>query len=476
MGPARKVTALLPPRRAVCRPPFLAPSLALATLVLTTSAAASPNTPDILPNPTTGSPAPIAAPIVVNLTGEPAPDYVTSRYEPAGFPLIGGNSDIGFQFGAAGTLTRFEGGARPYAWNMDLVLDTSVKGGGGTGLGFAQQNYVWNWDIPDLAGGRVRLNPLIYYQRTVDQGYFSLGNASNGNKGANASPRFFQYLDSELRARQLARISLGPRGYDLVLIGTFRAEAPQAYPGTQLAADALRKNSDGTPFIRGIAAQGSSELGIAMLGGGMIYDTRDNEIFTHSGAFHQIGVKAVQGLPSDANVQYGAAGANFSWMVPLFHRSVVFATRLALDLEFGNVPFYDLFTGGPFQTYDMPGGPSGIRGVPSGRYLGRIKALGNAEFRSLPIGFHLFNQSFRVGGDVFFDTGRIWLDYTFRSPLDGSGSIKNGFGLKYGTGAGIYALWGQAALFRVEVAYSPDQVAENPGFPVGIYVEEGTMF
>jgi hypothetical protein len=26
------------------------------------------------------------------------------------------------------------------------------------------------------------------------------------------------------------------------------------------------------------------------------------------------------------------------------------------------------------------------------------------------------------------------------------------------------------------VAYSPDQVAENPGFPVGIYVEEGTMF
>jgi outer membrane protein assembly factor BamA len=208
-----------------------------------------------------------------------------------------------------------------------------------------------------------------------------------------------------------------------------------------------------------------------MVGGGLIYDTRDNEVFTHSGAFHQIGVRAVQGLPYDAGVQYGAAGANFSWYVPLFHRAAIFATRLAVDLEFGNVPFYDLFTGGPFQTYDMPGGPSGIRGVPSGRYLGRIKALGNAELRSLPIGFHLFGQSFRLGGDVFFDTGRIWLDYTFRSPLDGSG-----LGLKYGAGAGLYALWGQAALFRVEAAYSPDQVSENPGFPIGIYVEEGTMF
>jgi len=119
----------------------------------------------------------------------------------------------------------------------------------------------------------------------------------------------------------------------------------------------------------------------------------------------------------------------------------------------------------------MPGGPSGIRGVPSGRYLGRIKAIGNIELRSLPIAFHFLGQSFHLGGDLFFDTGRIWLDYTFKNPLDGTG-----LGLKYGTGAGIYALWGQAALFRVEVAYSPDQVAENPGFPVGIYVEDGLMF
>jgi len=268
----------------------------------------------------------------------------------------------------------------------------------------------------------------------------------------------------------LARIALGPRGYDIVFIATFRAEAPQIYPGSELANDATKKNLDGTPFIRGLSANGSSELGVAMLGGGLIYDTRDDEVFTHSGTFHQVGVRAVQGLPFAADVQYGAFGANFCWYVPLFRRAAIFAARLAIDLEFGNVPFYDLFTGGPFQTYDMPGGPSGIRGVPSGRYLGRVKALGNAELRSLPIGFHLLQQSFRFGGDIFFDTGRIWLDYS-RSSLDGSG-----IGLKYGIGGGIYALWGQAALFRIEAAYSPDQVAENPGFPIGIYVEEGTMF
>jgi hypothetical protein len=410
-----------------------------------------------------------SAPLSLEVNAEPPTDYTTPRYEPAGLPLLGGNSDIGFLFGAALTLTRFDRGSKPYAWNMDLVVNASVKGTG-NGLGFAQQNYVWNWDIPDLLGGSLRLVPYIYYQRTVDQGYFGLGNASSPFRPPN-SPRFFQYLDSEARARQMARIALGHK-YDLVLVGTFRAEDPTAYPGSLLALDAATKAPNGAPLLRGVEpAPSENRLGIGMAGAGMIYDSRDSEVFPRSGSFHQLGVKAVQGLPLNADVEYGGVGGIFSWFIPLFHRSVVLATRIVTDFQFGNVPFYDLFTGGAFQTDDIPGGPNGIRGVPSGRYLGRIKALGNLELRSLPIGFKLFGQSFHMGGDAFFDTGRIWLDYTFRSPLDGTG-----LGLKYGVGGGLYFLWGQAALFRIEVAYSPDQVAENPGFPVGIYVQDGVMF
>ena len=55
--------------------------------------------------------------------------------------------------------------------------------------------------------------------------------------------------------------------------------------------------------------------------------------------------------------------------------------------------------------------------------------------------------------------------------LDGSG-----VGLKYGVGGGVYVLWGQAAMLRIEAAYSPDAVSENPSLPLGIYVEDGTMF
>ena len=58
----------------------------------------------------------------------PDSDYDTHRLEPAGFPLIGGDSDIGFEFGAVGTLTDFGNGIRPYVWNMDLLLAASVEG------------------------------------------------------------------------------------------------------------------------------------------------------------------------------------------------------------------------------------------------------------------------------------------------------------------------------------------------------------
>jgi hypothetical protein len=56
-------------------------------------------------------------------------DYVTPRNELAGFPIVAGNRDIGIELGVAGAITRFEQDARPYLWNMDLVLAMSVKDG-----------------------------------------------------------------------------------------------------------------------------------------------------------------------------------------------------------------------------------------------------------------------------------------------------------------------------------------------------------
>jgi len=392
-------------------------------------------------------------------------DYTTARYEPAGIPLLGGNSDIGFEIGAVGTLSRFANGIKPYAWNMDLVLSASVKEGPG-GPESVQQSFLWSDDIPGLWGGRLRLNPQVSYQHTINVGYFGQGNASTATVPANyggPAGRYFEWVSSVARATVQARLTLsGPWSVTGAL--GYRFEGPGAYADSKLARDAMARNPDGSPVIRGLGS-----LSLPAIVGGGIYDSRDNEIFTRTGAYNQVSVDYVEGLPTNADVRYGEAQILLSAFRSL--GPFVLAGRLVGDFEFGHVPFYDLFMAGPLGQTEAIGGSAAIRGVPIGRYSGEIKVYGNAELRAMFFRFGLLRQKFTIGGDVLFDTGRSWVDYSFKSPADGEG-----LGLKYGAGGGLYVLWGQAAIFRIDVAYSPDAAAENPHFPVGLYVEDGTMF
>jgi hypothetical protein len=385
------------------------------------------------------------------------PDYDTPHYEPAGFPLIGGDSDIGFEFGVVGTLSHFANGVVPYQWNADLVLALSLKSGP-SGSEVTQQSYQWNVDIPGLVGGRVRLNPQLLYYRTVNQLYFGVGNASSARIPAGASLRYFEFDDRQARLRELTRIAIrGP--VDLMIATTYRYEDPHVYTGSQLEHDATAGTARG---VRPMSLFGAAV--------GFVYDTRDNEIFPTRGSYHHVGLRGTFGAPWSAGVGYGGAGARITTYVPLGGLTTL-ALRGTLDLEFGNVPVYDLYTGGVFLTDEMIGGSSSVRGVPDGRYSGLIKVFGNAELRSLFIRFHLVGQQFHLGGNLLLDAGRLWSDYTFHARADGSG-----LGLKWGTGAGAYLQWGQAAVFRVEAAYSPDAASENPSLPLGIYVEDGVMF
>jgi hypothetical protein len=391
-------------------------------------------------------------------------DYWTQRFEPAGFPLIGGDSDIGFEFGAVGTLSYFSGGQKPYRWNMDLLLSASLKQGP-NGAEIAQQNYLWQIDMPGLYGGAMRLNPEVSYNHTINYGYFGLGNASSGvTPNNNGNPgRYHEWIESIAQVRSSARIRIKEPLY-AELAAQYLYVAPQSYTDSLLASDASTVNSNGSQYI-----YGTTPLSLPSLAGGFSYDSRDDEVFPRSGMLHEVGVRFEAGFPTGGDVRYMEAGAILRGYVPL--GPLVLAGRLVANAQVGNVPFYDLFQAGPFDQKEMPGGSAGIRGVPVGRYLGPIKIIGNVELRAMWLKFAVLGQKFTIGNLVFFDTGRVWSDYSFHSPLDGSG-----VGLKYGVGGGIYVLWGQAAMLRIEAGYSPDAVSENPTLPLGIYVEDGTMF
>jgi hypothetical protein len=380
------------------------------------------------------------------------------RHELAGFPIVGGNTDIGVQFGAAATLTRFHDDLTPYLWNIDLLLSASAKSDSG-GLRLVQQSHVLRLDAPHLLGNRLRIDARGSFQRTVDSHYYGIGNATSATPpdAAGGLGRHFQYLQEEARLRVIARVHTGTP-VDVALAGNARYEAPQTYAGSKLEEDTAASN----------AVRGAEPAALIGLAAGIILDTRDTEFVTRRGYFYQFGAGYTVGTSSVAAyantsavlAHYAAIGGPF-----------IFAQRFVSSFEVGRVPFYDQQQGGTFEPQSLLGSESGVRGVPQGRYAGLIKTIANMEIRSTLPRFVLLKQRLRFGTTTFFDAGRVWSDYTLDRLRDGSK-----LGLKYGVGGGVFLQWGEAAIFRVEVAYSPDAVAENPGFPVGIYVADGLMF
>jgi hypothetical protein len=385
------------------------------------------------------------------------------RYELAGFPVLGGNSDIGFQFGAAVTWTRFYDTAFPYLWNIDLLLSASLKDDQ-NGFRMVQQSHVLRLDAPDLFGGKMRLDSRGSFLRTINAGYFGVGNASSAAPAAGEANigRRYQYVQQEGRVRMILRWHLEPP-LDFALGTNLRYEAPDIYGGSKLSEDIATLTPSGAAAVPG----GQAAL-LASLTAGVMIDTRNSEFITRSGIFYQLGISGVAG--SAEQVGYGEIATVLAHYAPL-GGPFIFANRVVASFQFGRVPFYDLQQGGVFEPQGLLGGETGVRGVPQGRYAGRVKMIANTEIRATPFPRFMFlGQRLRIGTTGFVDVGRTWSDYAVVSPADGYT-----IGLKYGVGGGVFLQWGEAAIFRIEVAYSPDSASES-GFPVGLYVSDGLMF
>ena len=222
------------------------------------------------------------------------------RFEWAGFPIIGGNSDIGVMGGVAATFTRFREGVFPYFWNLDVVLSASAKDD--PSITFIQQADVLRLDAPDLANHHLRLDTRASFTRTINEGYYGIGNASTANPapGETNLVRVNQYVAEEVRVREISRIHTGLKMLDIALGGNMRYEWPSIYAGSRLAADSTARNPDGSPLIYGVQNEG-----LASVAAGVIIDTRDNEFITTHGIYYQVGFGATVG--TGESIRYAQA-------------------------------------------------------------------------------------------------------------------------------------------------------------------------
>jgi hypothetical protein len=413
--------------------------------------------------------------------GPPRPD----RLEFGALPAVNYDSDLGFGFGAIASLARFAPGYRPYRWRLELLLQATVKRAPGKGAEFPFHDDYLNFDVPDLARGRLRITGRVGFRKFADTGYYGFGNASASEApwtqidpdedldAYRAARRYHRYdhiyplLLFNARVRLWDRSTPAQRRRVEALVGvnaTYNVVRP--YPGSKLEQDIARARAD-DPDGRALAGllRGTDPNMLLVLSVGALFDTRDHEYTPTRGTFTELSLRSSPGVQQD--LRYAAVTLNSAWYRSLVGEYLSVAMRGVVDVIGGQAPFYELTRFGALMPRDGPGGGWSLRGVPRQRYAGKIKLIHNLELRSLFWRFRVRRSRFVVGAVAFLDAARIWADFG-RTELGGE-SVDGGT-FKLGTGAGLRVRWGEAFLLRFDGAYSPTE--GTPGF----YVDVGHVF
>jgi len=370
----------------------------------------------------------------------------TSHREVGLLPLIGGDTDIGIGVGAIGSVAMFDRTHHPYRWQLQFSAFIATK----TGLMSPsyEDAYVL-LTFPQLLDGRLRLDLRPSFTRDTTLPYYGIGNAAPAPNQAVPERDFYERLHPAMSV--LGRWTLLP-GWSVLLGGQYVYNQLDVHPGSTLAMDLA--------MIDSAAARPHS---VIKLETGIAYDTRDNEISPSQGQFHQVTVRVSPGIGDALPYQYTQATAMARFYTTLIPNRMVLAMRGVFDLLSGDVPFYELAR---YEDTSAIGGGMAIRGVPSYRYYGKVKAFGNIEVRTAVTDFSLFGRAFKFGVASFVDGGRLWTGMANPRPdLDGSG-----VGLHYGIGGGVRLQQGKAFVVRADVAWSPD------ARPVGAYVLADEIF
>lgn len=417
------------------------------------------------------------------LTTKEKPKKDPNRLEIGGLPAINYNIDTGFGVGVILNLARFAPGYYPYRWRLFLQIYTTLRPDPAGGVENPYHSHFLELDMPGIIEG-VRLRARMEFRRFSTAGYYGLGNnaekiepwaqldSEKDPDGYRAARRYQQYDRIYPFGSLGARITMWQRDkerLELFLTGSFTYNFMNVYPGSRLEKDVIESKTNTAAAqelrqqLRGVTQHALLEGGI-----GLLWDTRDNEFTPQRGILHEISFRGSPGV--DANLYYAGFNATLRFYQSIYKEYLVLAFRLLGDIMLGNVPFYLMAEHGGFFAGNTLGAGGGLRAVPTGRYHGKIKMLGNLELRSKFLTFNIGTVPFSLGVLAFFDFGRAWLDFSGKTELfDGTSTAENMFGMKFSGGGGLRIQWGESLVVRLDVGYS------NIG-ELGFYLDIGHIF
>src|SRR5580704_560293 len=241
-------------------------ALALGLVEIATAAHADPSA---LSPPATTPPPAGAADVADPISEE--------KTEIGGLPLVGGDTDNGFGAGVIGNVAHLDPRFTPYAWNLEFeafyATMTSV-------LHPSYEDAYLLFTMPQLFDKKLRLEIRPSFTKDNALRYFGLGNQIRDFNPPDPTRDYFTRYHPALSVN--ATWKFHDPWY--VLGGAKYTWNKLEYsPTSTLAQDARLAE----PFVRD-ALVIVPEHSVLAMQGAIIYDTRDNQISTYNGQYHQL--------------------------------------------------------------------------------------------------------------------------------------------------------------------------------------------
>lgn len=283
-----------------------------------------------------------------------------STIEP--LPILSYDTDTGLGYGAKAFLLNLLGGNESF----DCVFFNSSKG---------ERWYRLVFSLPDFELRQGKIYPLavdlvLDYDKWIKNSFFGLGNRS-------------RFQDREYYTREPLEITLSlSKGFSPRLVG-------QA--GIRLKSVRNFNFSDSSTLVHLPPSMNSATASYRSLYISARYDSRNSFVNPSYGSVVQVDAERTLST-SPEDFQFTRLSLSMQDYSVLFYPTTVLAVRwTAQGLIGGNLPVHALAS---------VGGNNTLRGSPQDRYLDKISAIVNAEFR--------FPLYWRFGGVVGFDAGKVW--------------------------------------------------------------------
>ena len=333
-------------------------------------------------------------------------------------PVVGWDSDLGFQYGACVDIFNFGDGSNYPSYNYKMNLEASTYTGGSSLLRCYGD---FKTLIPD---GKLFFDCTYFNAKKFDFYGFN-GYASPYNPDFLLSANPLEMFDKDatsafywMKRNQFRIVTSVQRritgdlhwaagfGYYNIQTGKVKIDG---YENQVTLYDLYRA----TGLIRENEAKGGNVL---QFKAGLVYDTRDHDSDPTRGVNIEatlVGTPDIIDRAGYSNLGFTFVGSQY---VPVWDDKLTFAYRLGVQTNLaGEIPYYfinNLNTLFFRKVYtEGLGGNASVRGINRNGVVGNGMAWLNTEFRWRIVNFRFINQNFHVALNPFFDMGQVIQPY-----------------------------------------------------------------